>query len=72
MHGEKDSGSMKRNAEIFLNKRLRFEELISHLSATFVNLPPQKVEMEIESGLKSYCNSIHGIKEGERVLENDL
>ena len=46
---------MKRNAEVFLNERLKFEELISHLSAKFVNLPPQKVEMEIESGLKLLC-----------------
>jgi transcriptional regulator with GAF, ATPase, and Fis domain len=49
---------MKRNAEVYLNKRLKFEELISHLSATFVNLPPQKVEMEIESGLKLICRSL--------------
>jgi PAS domain S-box-containing protein len=36
-----------------INERLRFEHLISDLSAGFVNLPPEKVDSEINSGLRS-------------------
>ena len=34
-----------------LNDRLRFERLIAMLSARFVNIPPEKVDHEIEKGL---------------------
>lgn len=44
--------SPRRKAEDLLNDRLRFEELISGLSATFINLPPEKIGMEIEAGLR--------------------
>jgi formate hydrogenlyase transcriptional activator len=40
------------NAEHLLNERLRFEELISRLSATFIHLPAEKVSAEIENGLR--------------------
>ena len=39
------------NAPSF-DRRLQFEELISRLSASLVNLPPEEVELEIENGLK--------------------
>lgn len=42
-----------------LNMLLQFEELISKLSATFVNLPPDHVEMEIEAGLKLIGEFLH-------------
>jgi len=33
-------------------ERLRFEELVSALSARFVNIPPEQVDAEIEYGLR--------------------
>ncbi len=36
-----------------LEKRLRFEELLTGLSAKFVNLPASDVDLQIENGLKS-------------------
>jgi len=38
-----------------LEERLRFEALIASLSARFVNLPPEKIESEISTGLRSAC-----------------
>jgi PAS domain S-box-containing protein len=39
-------------AEENLQERLRFEQLLSDLSARFVNIPPDRVDDEIEYGLK--------------------
>ena len=39
-------------AEHALEERLRFERLLSNLSARFVNIPPDRVDSEIEYGLK--------------------
>jgi PAS domain S-box-containing protein len=41
-----------------LKERLRFEKLITNLSATFVNLPPEKVDKQIKSGLKSVVEAL--------------
>src|SRR5260370_39929807 len=35
-----------------LNERLRFESLLARLSATFINLPPEQVDSQIERGLR--------------------
>src|ERR1700704_2997868 len=35
-----------------LNERLRFESMLSRLSTTFINLPPEKVDGQIERGLQ--------------------
>src|SRR3984893_10812971 len=35
-----------------LNERLRFESLLSRLSATFINLPAEDVDGQIERGLQ--------------------
>src|SRR5260370_15696036 len=35
-----------------LNERLRFESLLSRLSATFINLPAEEVDGQIERGLQ--------------------
>ncbi|MGD9290875.1 MAG: hypothetical protein PVG74_24870, partial [Desulfobacterales bacterium] len=35
-----------------LENRLRFEQMISDLSARFINLPPEKIDDEIEHALK--------------------
>lgn len=35
-----------------LEDRLRFEQMISDLSARFINLPPEKLDDEIEYALK--------------------
>ena len=42
----------RRRAEEALGERLRFEELLSDLSARFVNIPPDRVGSEIEDGLR--------------------
>ena len=39
--------------EFDLQERIRFEELVSDLSARFVNLPPEKLDQEIETSLRS-------------------
>jgi len=39
-------------AEEALQQRLRFEQLLSDLSARFMNIPPDRVDSEIEYGLK--------------------
>jgi transcriptional regulator with GAF, ATPase, and Fis domain len=36
-----------------LEERLRFEQLLSDLSARFINLPPDQVDREIEAGLQA-------------------
>ena len=42
----------RKQAEEGLGERLRFEQLLSGLSARFVNIPPDRVDSEIEHGLK--------------------
>jgi transcriptional regulator with GAF, ATPase, and Fis domain len=42
----------RKQARLEIGVRLRFERLISDLSAGFVNLPPDKVGSEIERGLR--------------------
>jgi two-component system, NarL family, sensor kinase len=42
----------RKQAEMALGERLRFEELLSDLSARFVNIPPERVDSEIEDGLR--------------------
>ena len=42
----------RKQAEEALEDRLRFERLVSGLSARFVNIPPDRVDSEIEDGLK--------------------
>jgi two-component system, LuxR family, sensor kinase FixL len=42
----------RRRAEEALNERLQFEHLLSDLSARFVNIPPDRVDAEIEHGLR--------------------
>ena len=42
----------RKQAEEALEDRLRFEGLVSHLSARFVNIPPDRVDSEIEDGLR--------------------
>jgi PAS domain S-box-containing protein len=42
----------KRLAQLELEERLRFEQLLSELSARFVNIPPDRVDSEIDHGLR--------------------
>ena len=42
----------RKQAEEALEDRLRFERLLSDLSARFVNIPPDQVDSEIEDGLR--------------------
>ena len=53
-HNEQsDAGSFKkRQGRRELEERIRFEELLCELSATFVNLPADAVDKEIEHGLE--------------------
>jgi PAS domain S-box-containing protein len=39
-------------AQLALEERLRFEQLLSDLSARFLNIPPDRVDSEIEDGLR--------------------
>ena len=43
---------MDENNKNLLEERLRFEELLSDLSANFVNIPADLVDAEISSGLE--------------------
>jgi formate hydrogenlyase transcriptional activator len=43
----------RKRIRLEIDERLRFERLISDLSAGFVNLPPEEVESEINRGLRS-------------------
>jgi PAS domain S-box-containing protein len=42
----------RKRAEETLEERLRFERLVSDISARFVNIPPDRVDSEIERGLR--------------------
>jgi PAS domain S-box-containing protein len=42
----------RKQMEEALGERLRFEQLVSHLSARFVNMPPDRVDSEVEDGLR--------------------
>ena len=42
----------RKRAEQALDERLRFERVLSDLSARFVNIPPDRVDSEIEHGLR--------------------
>jgi len=42
----------RRRMQLQLEKALKFEEMISFLSAKFVNLPPDRVDAEIRNGLQ--------------------
>jgi transcriptional regulator with GAF, ATPase, and Fis domain len=43
----------RKEIRLEIRERLRFEGLISNLSASFVNLPPDEVDAEINRGLRS-------------------
>ena len=50
---EDESGTaMDENARRLLEERLRFEQLLSDLSARFVNIPADRVDAEVASGLE--------------------
>jgi two-component system sensor kinase FixL len=42
----------RKQAEKFLEERLRFERLLSNVSARFINISPEQVDGEIENALK--------------------
>ncbi len=44
---------VRKQIRLEIEERLRFERLLSDLSASFVNLPPDKVDTEINRGLRS-------------------
>jgi len=44
----------RKQAEEALEDRLRFEGLVSHLSARFMNISPDRVDSEIENGLRRF------------------
>jgi PAS domain S-box-containing protein len=59
----------RKHAEGNLKERLRFEQLLSDLSARFVNISPDRVDTEIEYGMKQIleffqvdrCALLHGL-----------
>jgi len=54
-----------------INERLRFEHLISGLSAGFVNLPPEKVDSEINRGLRSITEFLNVDRCGIGLFSED-
>ncbi len=52
MNSLKDTMTERKQVEQTLENRLRFERLLSDLSARFVNIPPDRVDSEIDYGLK--------------------
>ncbi len=50
----------RRRAEQALEELLRFEHLLSGLSARFVNMPSDRVDAEIEDGLKTDSRILPG------------
>jgi PAS domain S-box-containing protein len=49
----------RKEAEEALKDRLRFERLLSGLSARFVNMPPDRIDSEIEDGLRQILEFGH-------------
>jgi formate hydrogenlyase transcriptional activator len=52
MNSLKDTMTERKQVEQSLENRLRFERLLSDLSARFVNIPPDRVDSEIDRGLR--------------------
>jgi formate hydrogenlyase transcriptional activator len=52
MIGPKDTMTERKQVKQSLEDRLRFEQLLSDLSARFVNIPPDRVDSEIDHGLR--------------------
>ena len=52
MNNLKDTITERKQVEQALENRLRFERLLSDLSARFVNIPPGRVDSEIAYGLR--------------------
>jgi formate hydrogenlyase transcriptional activator len=52
MNSLEDTMTEKKQVEQSLENRLRFEQLLSDLSARFVKIPPDRVDSEIEYGLR--------------------
>jgi formate hydrogenlyase transcriptional activator len=48
----KDTMTERKQVKQSLEDRLRFEQLLSDLSARFVNIPPDRVDSEIDHGLR--------------------
>ena len=42
----------RKRAELAMAERLRFERLLADLSASFVNLPSEQIELQIDSSLR--------------------
>ncbi|MFC1868464.1 sigma 54-interacting transcriptional regulator [Thermodesulfobacteriota bacterium] len=54
-----DESSLRKQAEESLQERLKFEQLISELSATFVKLPASEVDKEIKRGLRLIVETLN-------------
>ncbi len=54
-----------------LEDRLRFETLLAELSARFVNLPPERVDQEIEDALRCLIEALHADRSALGRLTED-
>ena len=52
------------NLQAELEDRLRFETLLAELSARFVNLPPERVDQEIEDALRCLVEALYADRSG--------
>ena len=46
------------STQVHLEERLAFEERLARLSATFINLPSDQIDQEIESGLETIVTTL--------------
>src|SRR6266566_7261374 len=54
-----------------LNERLRFESLLSRLSATFIHLPAEDVDSQIEQGLRQIVDFLQIERSGLGQFSGD-
>ncbi len=54
-----------------LRHQAEFERALSDLSATFINLPPARVDEEIRNGLKTICNVLGADRATVALLQED-
>ncbi len=61
----------EKEMELSLQERLRFETLLSDLSATFVNLPAEEIDERIIEGIKEICGFLNTARGGILQISED-
>ncbi|MBS1225741.1 MAG: nreB 2, partial [Proteobacteria bacterium] len=63
--------ALNANLQAELEDRLRFETLLAELSARFVNLPPERVDREIEDALRCLVEALQADRSALGRLTED-